>query len=403
MPKLVIGLTGPIGSGVSTIADALEQNGFTRISVSKTINKKYEDSDASDFDESNRRQILQNFGNEKRRNDGAFWITESLSGLSLSDDRIVIESIRNPKEIEELRKRFAPFFFVVAVHASPETRWNRVKADYDSDQSKFDRDDKRDSEEDIDYGQQVTKCVLHADYTYVNEDPAGSRDARLKKVYNDLKEDLLLMENTPSAHSSTSRSATSDETYMATAYSQSHMSCCIKRHVGAVVVDSDGLPMSIGFNENPISMKPCIYEFQHCFKDEDMHVKMENMNTVYCPDCGGKNEKPTAPWRCVKCGDSLKLKLFPSRNMELCTAIHAEERAIRSLAGRNARDGTIYTTTFPCFQCSRYIVDAGIKRVVYVEAYPVKEALNFLQKNNIRVEPFKGFRAVAFNQIFKQV
>lgn len=63
----------------------------------------------------------------------------------------------------------------------------------------------------------------------------------------------------------------------------------------------------------------------------------------------------------------------------------------------------MFTTTFPCFQCSRYIVDARIKRVVYVEAYPVKEAKNFLIKNGIKVDPFEGFKARAFNLIFRQV
>ena len=89
--------------------------------------------------------------------------------------------------------------------------------------------------------------------------------------------------------------------------------------------------------------------------------------------------------------------------MELCTAIHAEERAIRSLGGRDATGATLYTTTYPCFQCARYIVDAGIKRIVYVEAYPIIESQEFFRKNGISVDPFEGFKARAFNQVFKQV
>jgi hypothetical protein len=48
------------------------------------------------------------------------------------------------------------------------------------------------------------------------------------------------------------------------------------------------------------------------------------------------------------------------------------------------------------------IVDAGITQVVYVEAYPVKESLRFLQGNNVTVTPFEGFKARAFNRIFRQ-
>jgi dCMP deaminase len=89
--------------------------------------------------------------------------------------------------------------------------------------------------------------------------------------------------------------------------------------------------------------------------------------------------------------------------LELCTAIHAEERAIRSLGQRSADGCTIYVNTFPCFQCCRYIKDAGITKIVYVESYPVTEAMNFLNDNKIDFEPFEGFTPRAFNRVFKQV
>jgi cytidine deaminase len=43
--------------------------------------------------------------------------------------------------------------------------------------------------------------------------------------------------------------------------------------------------------------------------------------------------------------------------------------------GVSARDATLYTTTFPCHQCARLIVTAGIRRVVYIEPYPKSRAL----------------------------
>ncbi len=89
--------------------------------------------------------------------------------------------------------------------------------------------------------------------------------------------------------------------------------------------------------------------------------------------------------------------------MELCTAIHAEERAIRSLGVRSAEGCTLYVNTFPCFQCSRYIKDANIEKVVYIEAYPIKEAVDFLKKNGIIIEAFEGFKPRVFNQVFKQI
>ena len=89
--------------------------------------------------------------------------------------------------------------------------------------------------------------------------------------------------------------------------------------------------------------------------------------------------------------------------MEICTAIHAEERAVRTLGDRNARNGTLYVTTFPCFQCARLLLDIGIKRVVYVEAYPGAHARKLLIKYGCKAEPFSGFTARAFFRVFPRV
>jgi hypothetical protein len=39
-------------------------------------------------------------------------------------------------------------------------------------------------------------------------------------------------------------------------------------------------------------------------------------------------------------------------------------------AGANVKDTILYCTTFPCHECARHLVGAGIRRVVYVEPYP---------------------------------
>jgi deoxycytidylate deaminase len=144
-----------------------------------------------------------------------------------------------------------------------------------------------------------------------------------------------------------------------------------------------------------------------------MESKLEEMGPLFCPKCSKEHESLSKPWICdgtVKTGEdekpcryNFKSNFFPSRNMELCTAIHAEERAIRSLGGRSAEGCTLYVNTFPCFQCSRYIKDADIKKVVYVEAYPIREAVDFLKKNGIIIEAFEGFKPRVFNQVFKQI
>ncbi|MCP4746010.1 MAG: hypothetical protein GY874_07695 [Desulfobacteraceae bacterium] len=53
-------------------------------------------------------------------------------------------------------------------------------------------------------------------------------------------------------------------------------------------------------------------------------------------------------------------------------AVHAEMEALLSCgrSGVSTRDCTLYTTTFPCHNCAKHIIAAGIERVVFVEPYP---------------------------------
>jgi deoxycytidylate deaminase len=53
-------------------------------------------------------------------------------------------------------------------------------------------------------------------------------------------------------------------------------------------------------------------------------------------------------------------------------AVHAEMDAILSCArtGASTRGARLYSTTFPCHNCAKHLVDAGVVEVQYVEAYP---------------------------------
>lgn len=135
-----------------------------------------------------------------------------------------------------------------------------------------------------------------------------------------------------------------------------------------------------------------------------MHMEswFDGLESLCCPGCGEKIDRPKLDSRC-KCGDYLKDWLWPYRGMELCTAIHAEERALRSLGAKSTEGGTLYVTTFPCFQCARMVLDAGITTVVYLEAYPGPESGDFLTENGCDVIPFTGFTTRAFFKVFPRV
>ena len=420
--RLIIGLTGSLGSGCTTLSKALEDRGFKRISISSLIKSKFRD--LHEGKEPTRasygpdwRAELQDIGNKGRRGEFSpdrnsetdvrtYWIELALKSVQPEEEDIVIDGIRNAGEIEWLRNRY-PNFWLVAVFADQEKRWSRLRGTYDHDEKAFLRDDQRDSGEEEKSGQAVQSCVYEADYVLKNVSPIEPPSDVKARLFARLEEPLKGMRNEEGF-----RGPLPAEVFMATAVSQSHASQCLKRKVGALIVDGENkIPLSVGYNENPVGMESCysLYE-QVCYKDRVMASRLEKMVPFFCPECGTRHSKIGPPYLCngkmnggKPCRCNLKQRFFPSRAIELCTAIHAEERAILSLAGRSADGCTIFVNTFPCFQCARQIVNARIKKVVYVEAYPIEEAVEFLKTNNVVIEPFEGFKPRVFNQVFKQV
>ena len=67
--------------------------------------------------------------------------------------------------------------------------------------------------------------------------------------------------------------------------------------------------------------------------------------------------------------------------------LHAEANAITKLArsSNNSEGSTLYVTASPCIECSKLIIQAGIKRVVYAEKYRLEDGLQLLRKANIEV------------------
>ena len=81
-------------------------------------------------------------------------------------ERVALDGIRNTGEIDFLRTRFGDRFFLVAVYAPADVRWDRVRDTYVAqglDEQEFLQDDKRDQNEETPHGQQVELCVDRAD------------------------------------------------------------------------------------------------------------------------------------------------------------------------------------------------------------------------------------------------
>ena len=120
-PNIVIGLTGPFGSGCSTMRQILTNGefNFKGFTISTHIRKELEDSGKL-IEKGNTgwRRVLQEHGGKKREKDPAYWVNKVIDEIDNNkvngEDEIVIDGFRNILEVQEIRKIY-PNFFLVAV------------------------------------------------------------------------------------------------------------------------------------------------------------------------------------------------------------------------------------------------------------------------------------------------
>lgn len=403
----VLGFTGAVGAGCSTATEILKyERGYRTVRLSSPIRDEWS---VRHPDDTATREQLQALGDEMRATHGrAALVERALESLGDSDSgaNIAIDGVRNLGEVEELQERFGHRFLLVAVLAQKTARWNRIgNSEYRGHgltQADFDADDLRDQGEEGPEGQQVGLCVDSSD-AIIDNSSAVTLEAYTQKVLDTA--DLLTRREVraPSPH----------EIRMHTAFSQSHSSRCLKRHVGAVVIASDQEVAGVGYNENPLTMHPCVDEPTYegrCFRDIVRNRQFVALvaSATRCPSCAEPLEPVTGPpWHCAACrragkATDLERYFFPERAMNWCTAIHAEDRALRN-AGEKAKGGLIYTTTFPCFGCAERIISAGVKTVVFTEPYPDVASADRLRLAKVEVRQFEGVRSSAFERIFAAV
>jgi deoxycytidylate deaminase len=392
----VIGLTGPFGSGCTTAAHLLSTGDADTVVVklSDVLRQIAADQDAD-------RKSLQDLGNQLRAGEGNHALV--IRGLAPHYEhdnppaRIVIDGIRNLGEVRWLQHALGDSFSLFAITADPTERYRR-RRDAAQSPEEFYELDRRDQGESEDYGQQVNRCVDFADVLIPNEDQLPKWELE-KQLGRKLRDDAALVEGRAQ------RYATQDEMLMNVAYSASHGSRCLKRQVGAVIA-LESEPLASGYNENPLGLKPCIDQFGTCFRDI---VRQERFVTLSesgakCPFCADPiSGSLLPPWLCGSCGQSLDAAFFPDRAMKWCTALHAEERALINATGRDLSKATLYTTTFPCMLCAEKIIHAGIRDVVYVEAYPDVHALVLFKEADVRTRRFEGVRSRNFERYFAPI
>jgi deoxycytidylate deaminase len=389
----VIGLTGPFGSGCTTAAQMLakDEPAFTPLKLSDVLRSISSEPELDD------RYALQNLGNRLRHEEGnAALVVRALGGLLKEHpdtERVVIDGIRNLGEVRWLQRALGDQFSLFAIIADTKLRFERQSGGLSSDV--FYELDQRDQGESEDYGQQVNRCVDFADVLIPNNEPLATWQLE-SKFGQKVREYAALVEGR--LH----RYATPNEMLMNIAYASSYGSKCLKRQVGCVIAE-DTEPLSSGYNENPDGLKPCIEQFETCYRDIVRHERFLELATsgARCPFCSTDIPKPLEqPWDCPTCGKSLDAAFFPDRAMKWCTALHAEERALINVGDRNLSSATLYTTTFPCMLCAEKIIHAGIRKVVYIEAYPDAHGVILFQEAGAETHRFEGVRSRNFERYF---
>jgi deoxycytidylate deaminase len=378
---IVIGITGTFGSGCSFIVENfLSRDNFEYHSLSLVLREKYKE--MYPMEDNPSRMTLQDFGDKIREENGSDFLAKQICDIIKVDDSKVhiVDSIRNPYEIEYLRSTYQRFY-ILGVNADIEVRWGRVERIYDGNRLAFDTDEKRDKEGEAEHCQQVEKCFELADYVISNNADAskGNRQYDLLRAQVDRFLKLVYREKL---------FPTEMETAMAMAQAATYRSSCLKRHVGAAIVDRTCCVVSTGFNEVPPENASCKDAYGICYRTKLRKEFKQQVQNITLD--ATKTEKISKYYQ-----DNVKL-------MDYCRALHAEENAILNMV-RNGSVSSIstailYTTTFPCNLCANKIVSIGIKKVVYSSPYPMKEAKDTLKAGGVTIEPFIG---ITYHGYFK--
>lgn len=103
----------------------------------------------------------------------------------------------------------------------------------------------------------------------------------------------------------------------------------------------------------------------------------------------GYNGAPAGITSCAERGYCLrdKLNIASGTRAELCYATHAEQNALVQAAklGISVDGATIYVTHRPCVICTKLLINAGIKRVVYLHDYPDEFSVEILKEAEIKL------------------
>jgi deoxycytidylate deaminase len=438
--ELVFALAGPVGADLQevsrTLADALRKCEYTEveeISVSALIRQiaRRHSIRLLESPEEMRIASYMDAGNAIRRLAQSPAAVASAAIAEVRGRRkrhggaparraYILRSLKRPEEVQLLRRVYGAGFFTVAVNLNRNDRIQTLaeriakshretpaSPNFAAHLADAEALATRDEDEASDpYGQRLRDVFQLCDLfvSPAAEAPLFDQiDRFVRLILGDLTE-------TPWA----------DEQFMFQAYGTSLSSGALGRQVGAVLVSSTREVIGVGWNDVPAAGGG-LYRAGERYDRRDIHEERDSVNVHADLIIGEMLEiARDAGWLSSDAHPKLDDARSAFRRslvmnlLEFGRTSHAEMEAVLAAAriGVSPREATLYTTTFPCHECARLIVTAGIKRVVYIEPYPKSRALqlhrdaivvddaNASDGPRVRFEPFLGIGPHRYVELF---
>lgn len=421
--ELIIGLVGAVGTQLKYIADIIKERLKAYnyepidIRVSKdVIEKMWRDSlkHSSEYERICNYIQLGNIARELSKDNSILALgvaTEIMRrrekdeyGNTKPKKRVayIINSLKHPEEVERLREIYSNGFFLIGIHSDEERRQKFLVQDIRMKEEEAKKLIERDMDEDYGHGQH-TRDTFHMSDFFVHLD--NNND----KVKHSIWRILDLVFGHPFL------TPTFDEFAMFMAFTSALRSADLSRQVGAIIARDNEIIAS-GANDCPKAEGGLYWpEFdgdtneivdKHKGRDYKRGVDSNKMEQAKIVD---------DILQCLGLGAEEKEKLAKSKIRDIIEygrVVHAEMEAILMCARNNlsTRGATLYCTTFPCHNCAKHIIAAGIKRVVYVEPYPKSKAFDFHDdsicskllpgENKVEFVPFVGIGPRKFFDLF---
>lgn len=411
--ELVFGLAGALGSDLKllsrTLSDALKACGYSAVEeitlseLIKEIVDGYHVADESGkpvvldaASEERRIETYMNGGNAVRAHcrDAAAMASAAIAEIIVRREAAggrpgrrayILRSLKRPEEVNLLRRVYGEGFFLIGLFTAEADRIQKLaqrfakehsetekSPDYQNHLGESKRLAKRDDEEAAPYGQKLGEVFQLADLFVA----LGSA-ARNRELYGDLERFVRLILG------DLSETPYREEQYMFHAFAASLASGALGRQVGAVLVAPRGEYLGVGWNDVPrggggLYRADDHYDERDILRDRDSSnahadtIVAEIVKAAEIAKWFGENSPPSL--------EGARMDLKKTRVMHLLEfgrTTHAEMEAIVAAArvGSSVRGATLYTTTFPCHECARLMITAGIERVLFVEPYPKSQAM----------------------------